>query len=117
MSWFEKKERVTSMPVVCPTCKAIEHMTVRPAERAELVNGQVVQVKCGVCVVCLRCDTPFVIVAHEPGGVIRRRKVAAGIEIPDAPPRPPARPQGDANGIIAGLDRALGESRLMEEPN
>ena len=113
---FKSSPQVVT-PVSCPACHAIEHMTVRPASRAELVGGKVVQHECGKCVVCLRCDTPYVIVAHEPGGVIKRRRVAAGVDIPQATRTPDPRPRMDANGALDSLSKSLGEASIMEEPD
>lgn len=118
MIWGKERQPVVATPVNCPACHSIEHMTVRPAYRAEIVNGRVIQHECGVCVVCLRCDTPYVIVGHEAGGIIKRRRVAAGHEIPMPRPEVDTRNRRpDANGIIDSLGKSLGEGRMMEEPD
>lgn len=94
----------------CPECSGPEFMVVRPAFRAKLVDGRMRAVEHGACVVCLACDTPYVIVPSRPGGILKRKRVAAGVELP----RPAARPSGPA--IIDGLAREMGMTGMREEP-
>jgi hypothetical protein len=90
-------------------------MDIRGAFTASIRGGQVVQTECGRCVACLSCDSPYVIVAHRPGGVIVRRRVAAGQEMPE--PMPHRAPSGAGQRIVDGLSSALGGANLTpDEP-
>ena len=120
--WSRKKEAKVpgANAVRCPVCESHEHMVIKPAFWSEIVDGGVVEHVCGQCVTCLACDSPFVIVAHRPGGIIKRRRVAAGVEMPEptrqAPPMP-QRPGGDANGMIDSLARELASAKIPREPD
>ena len=109
----------TGVKIACPDCGSIAHMTVRPAEWREIVAGKIVSHHDGDCVVCLACDCPFVVWPDAPGGIIKRRRVAAGVQVPS--PRevvPKAeRKAGSANEVIDGLSRDLGRGRILDEPD
>jgi hypothetical protein len=112
MPWERSKPVADSMPEVpthCPnpSCRAIEFMDIRPAYRSVIKGGALKLVECGRCVACLRCDTPYVICPHEPGGVIPRKRMAMGLPIPE--PRRAA--ERDGNSVVADL-----AGTIMDEP-
>jgi hypothetical protein len=107
--WADKD----AQDVSCPECSAPEYMFVRPMLRGRTVGGELVEKVSGACVVCLVCETPYVIAPHRAGGVLKRRRVAAGVPVP--PVRPESR-KPDANGALDLLARDLGAAGLREEP-
>lgn len=120
LKWIRKlfAEPAVSVAIECPACRGREFMIVRPAYTGTVAGGKAEANECGNCVVCLRCDGPYVICQHEPGGVIKRRRVAAGVDIPQPPRAPaPAAPRPDANGMLSALHASLGDGRIMEEPD
>lgn len=98
-----------AVDVSCPECSASEYMVVRPMERARIVGSELVTRVSGQCVVCLVCDTPYVIAPHRAGGILKRRRVAAGVQVPRVP-------SPDKNGAIDALSRDLKDAGLMGEP-
>ena len=107
-----KPPEMPGADVLCPHCGSREYLDVRPAYMATIRAGKVVQVECGRCVACLQCDGPYVIVPHRPGGVMTRRRVAAGQEIPS-----PRKPSGEGQRALDGLAAALGGANMpVDEP-
>ena len=104
----------SAMPVGCPECGSPEYMRVRPMHMAKVLNGTLIERESGQCVACLVCEAPYVIAPHRPGGILKRRRVAAGVPIPPSVPRGTRPP--DKNGMIDALARDLGGAALMEEP-
>lgn len=109
----------SGVKIACPDCGSIAHMTVRQAEWREIVDGRVIRHHDGDCVVCLACDCPFVVWPDAPGGIIKRRRVAAGVQVPrpqDVQPKPAAgtRKPGADLGVLAS---DLGAGRIMDEPD
>lgn len=120
LSWWKTKRKPEpswldpeGQEATCPECGAAEHFVVRIGQRARVVHGELVEKPDLRAVVCLACDQPYVIAPHRPGGVMRRRRVAAGVEIQRVPPESR---KGDNNGALSILERDLAGGRIMEEP-